>query len=162
MEASLPAELALACGQLATPSATEHPLRAPPAKTNPRPGQGAGLPVSMRDAGSGLSRPVGIPDDLCPQGGPPDSCSSHAVGHAAGILRGQMFTVEGLTGGSTGSLRVGCCPLQWESVWWADLRQKWHDLWSWERVLPSSARLAAGQPHPGTSAFPVTTQEDVV
>lgn len=27
-----------------------------------------------------------------------------------------MFTVEGLTGGSTGSLEVGCCPLGWESV----------------------------------------------
>lgn len=27
-----------------------------------------------------------------------------------------MFTVEGLTGGSTGSLGVGCCPLGWESV----------------------------------------------
>lgn len=48
MEASLPTELALACGQLAMPSATEHPPRAPPAKTNPRPGQGARLPVSMR------------------------------------------------------------------------------------------------------------------
>ena len=27
-----------------------------------------------------------------------------------------MFTMEDLTGGSTGSLRVGCCPLEWESV----------------------------------------------
>lgn len=67
-----------------------------------------------------------------------------------------MFTVEGLTGGPTGSLGVGQC------AWWADLRQKWHDPWSWERVLHLSAKLAAGQPHPGTSAFPVTTQEDVV
>ena len=116
MEASLPADLALACGQLAVPSATEHPPLVPPAKTNPRPGQGAGLPVSTRDAGSGLSCPGGIPDDLCPKGGPPVSCSSHTVGHGAGILRGQMFTMEDLTGGSTGSLRVGCCPLEWESV----------------------------------------------
>lgn len=27
-----------------------------------------------------------------------------------------MFTVEGPTGGPTGSLGVGCCPLGWESV----------------------------------------------
>lgn len=79
------------------------------------------------------------------------------------IIGGKRPPVEGLAGGSVGSLGVGCCPLGWECAPGGLASDKSGLVpGPGNRCFPCLQSWLWARPHPGTSAFPVTTEKDVV